>query len=49
MTDLRYFDYEHLPLHLREVSKPFHDMAHEIMSQPGGSRTEKSRRLGSAS
>lgn len=24
---LRYFDYEHLPPHLQEVSKKFHDLA----------------------
>lgn len=26
------FDYEHLPEHLREVSKPFHDLAHQLYS-----------------
>ena len=35
MVDLRYFDYEHLPPTLREVSKLFHDLAHEIASKPG--------------
>lgn len=25
---LRHFDYEHLPPHLRAVSKPCHDLAH---------------------
>jgi hypothetical protein len=27
---LRFFEYEHLPEHLQRVSKPFHDLAHEL-------------------
>ena len=27
---LRYFDYDHLPPKLQEVSKPFHDLAHKM-------------------
>ena len=27
---LQFFDYEHLPPHLAEVSKPFHDLAHQV-------------------
>jgi hypothetical protein len=27
---LKYFKYEHLPLHLQEVSKPFCDLTREI-------------------
>lgn len=27
---LRYFEYDHLPPHLQEVSKPFCDLAHEM-------------------
>lgn len=27
---LEYFKYEHLPPHLREASKPFCDLAHEM-------------------
>jgi hypothetical protein len=27
---LRYFDYSHLPDHLRVISEPFHDLAHEM-------------------
>ena len=27
---LPFFDYEHLPEHLREVSRPFHDLAHSV-------------------
>lgn len=27
---LRYFVYQHLPVHLQEVSKPFSDLAHSI-------------------
>lgn len=26
---LQFFAFEHLPEHLQEVSKPFHDLAHE--------------------
>lgn len=35
LVDLRYFDYEHLPEELRAISKPFHDLAHKIASEPG--------------
>lgn len=28
---LQFFAYQHLPAHLAEVSKPFHDMAHKIV------------------
>jgi hypothetical protein len=27
---LRFFAYEHLPLHLREISKPFSDIAYDM-------------------
>lgn len=27
-TMLKYFEYDHLPEHLKAVSKPFHDLAH---------------------
>jgi hypothetical protein len=27
---LRNFRYDHLPQHLQEVSKPFHDLAHRL-------------------
>lgn len=27
---LAFFKYEHLPPHLQEISKPFHDLAHEV-------------------
>lgn len=27
---LQHFSYEHLPPHLQEFSKPFHDLAHEL-------------------
>lgn len=27
---LKHFSYEHLPPHLAEISKPFHDLAHKI-------------------
>lgn len=29
---LQYFAYDHLPAHLQEVSKPFHDLAHKTAS-----------------
>jgi len=28
---LQFFAFEHLPGHLQVVSKPFHDMAHQLM------------------
>lgn len=28
---LKYFSYEHLPPHLQEISRPFHDLAHEMV------------------
>ena len=30
----RYFEYAHLPDHLRRVSEPFHDMAHGMLTLP---------------
>lgn len=27
---LRHFRYDHLPPHLQEISKPFHDLAHDL-------------------
>ena len=27
---LRYFSYQHLPAYLAAMSKPFHDLAHEL-------------------
>jgi len=27
---LKYFDYDHLPKKLQEVSKPFHELAHKM-------------------
>ncbi|PSK95783.1 hypothetical protein CLV30_12835 [Haloactinopolyspora alba] len=32
---LRHFDYSHLPPHLAEVSKPFHDLAHRLVALTG--------------
>lgn len=29
---LKFFDYDHLPPHLQEHSKPFHELAHKLMS-----------------
>ena len=26
---LEFFEYRHLPTHLQEISKPFHDLAHQ--------------------
>ena len=31
--NLAYFDYEHLPEKLQKISKPFHDLAHEITNR----------------
>ena len=30
---LRYFNYKHLPKHLQETSKKFHDLAHELVEK----------------
>lgn len=30
---LRFFEYEHLPPNLRDVSKPFCDLAHDMASR----------------
>lgn len=32
---LRYFAYDHLPEQLQSVSKPFHDLAHELFAAGG--------------
>ena len=29
---LKFFEYEHLPAHLQDVSRPFHDLAHGCAS-----------------
>lgn len=34
-STLQYFDFEHLPDHLKEVSKPFHDLAYKLVSSMG--------------
>lgn len=33
---LQYFEYDHLPKHLQEVSKPFYDLAHELSEKLQG-------------
>lgn len=33
---LRFFDYGHLPPHLQEISTPFHQLAHDMANQLGG-------------
>lgn len=30
---LHYFDYKHLPEHLQAVSKPVHDLAHQMAAE----------------
>ena len=32
--DLALFDYEHLPPHLQEVSRPFRELAHDLFATP---------------
>lgn len=41
------FRYTHLPEHLQEISKPFHDMAHDIVAQapPSTEQTLALRKL----
>jgi hypothetical protein len=29
-TTIQYFAYEHLPIQLQEISKPIHDLAHQM-------------------
>lgn len=35
LEKLECFDYGHLPQHLQDVSKPFHDVAYEMAYLPG--------------
>ncbi len=44
---LKWFEYSHLPPHLQAVSKPFHDLANEIVIQikRGPERTVALRKL----
>jgi hypothetical protein len=44
---LKFFAYEHLPLDLREYSKPFSDLAHQIVATvpAGPERTVALRKL----
>ena len=44
---LQFFDYGHLPEHLQVVSKPFHDLAHQLVdiTPSNPERTEALRKL----
>lgn len=44
---LRYFEYGHLPPHLQEVSKPFHDLANKMNDElpDGAEKTVGLRKL----
>ncbi len=33
---LRYFEYDHLPPHLQEISQPFHGLAHDLSERLSG-------------
>lgn len=35
------FRYDHLPVHLQEVSRPFHDLAHQLAETLSGPETTK--------
>ena len=37
---LAYFEYEHLPQTLQDVSKPFHDLAHAVANTLPGTNAE---------
>ena len=37
---LKYFEYAHLPPHLQDISKPFHDLAHEIVQRESNNGAE---------
>lgn len=41
---LRHFRYDHLPTHLQAVSRPFHDLAHQLAETLSG--PEVTRALG---
>jgi hypothetical protein len=36
---LRFFEYDHLPVTLQEVSGPFHELAHRVANGPQGAET----------
>lgn len=41
MNILKYFSYSHLPPHLQEISKPFHELALDILGRvPHSEETE---------
>lgn len=44
---LKWFAYDHLPQHLQSISKPFHDLASQIVNniQGGAERTVALRKL----
>ncbi len=43
---LQFFSYSHLPPHLQEVSKVFHDLAHHVVTLPRNpERTTALRKL----
>ena len=33
---LRHFEFGHLPAHLQEISRPFHDLAHDLSGKLSG-------------
>lgn len=42
---LDFFAYDHLPPHLADLSKRFHDLAHEVAEVPGPETTVCLRKL----
>ncbi len=36
---LRFFAYDHLPGHLQAISKPFHDLAHQVAQRADNPET----------
>ena len=40
-TPLTHFRFDHLPANLQEVSKPFHDLAEQLIATPDMDRTER--------
>ena len=40
-TPLTHFRFDHLPANLQAVSKPFHDLAEQLIATPGMDRTER--------
>ena len=43
MDALKFFKYDHLPAHLQAISKPFHDLAQDMLSKLPDNRERRNR------